>query len=54
MVYEFGQGFRAKEGVQRSNFEKLHVGDVVMIRFLPDNPQFSRPEWNRLEHSSAH
>jgi hypothetical protein len=48
VAYEFGQGFRAQEGVQRSHFEKLHVGDVITVRFLPDTPQFSRPEWNWL------
>ena len=52
VAYEFGQGFRAQEGVQRSHFEQLHVGEVITVRFLPDAPQFSRPEWDRLGQSS--
>jgi hypothetical protein len=52
VAYEFGQGFRAQEGVQRSHFEQLHVGEVITVCFLPDAPQFSRPEWDRLGQSS--
>jgi hypothetical protein len=45
VAYQFGDGFRAWQTVGPSLFDKLRIGDAVMVRFLPDAPQFSRPEW---------
>jgi hypothetical protein len=48
VAYQFGDGLRAWQTVGPSLFEKLHIGDAVVVRFLPDAPQFSRPEWDRV------
>jgi hypothetical protein len=51
VAYQFGDGVRAWQTVGQSLYDQLRVGDAVIIRFLPDAPQFSRPEWDRVGRS---
>ncbi len=46
VAFEFGDGFRAAEVVQRLIFDKLHIGDEVTVRFLPRDPAVFRLEEN--------
>ena len=46
VTYRFGSNWEARTTIKPSAYEKLRVGDAVMVRFLPREPKISRPEWD--------
>ena len=44
VVYSFSHAHQAKQEVLERDYERLQVGDRVMIRHLPSKPRYSRLE----------
>ena len=44
VTYEFGVGYGAEQQVSQAIFRRLNIGDVVLIRYLPSDPEISRME----------
>lgn len=48
VAYRFGDGYGAVQRVNRSEYKNLNPGDTVMVRHMPDDPNLSRMEVERL------
>jgi hypothetical protein len=44
IAYEFGDNLRVTQKINAQTFQILCLGQSVTIRYLPDNPRFSRME----------
>lgn len=45
VICQFRNDFEIKAKINLKIFERLNTGDLVKIRYLPENPHISRPEW---------
>jgi hypothetical protein len=48
VAYTLPDGQKIRHGVKASIYKQLHVGDLIQLVYLPDNPKIFRPDWAHL------
>lgn len=48
VAYTLPDGQKIRHGVATTIYAQLHVGDLIRLVYLPDNPKIFRPDWAHL------
>jgi len=49
VAYTLPDGQKIRHGVKATIYAQLHVGDIIRLVYLLDNPRIFRPDWAHLE-----